>query len=347
MSVADLMTDRVPVEANVEFDIEDFERPGTHGMDEDFTVAVNAPVQWEFLGNVVSDFHATVLEEIIGQTERIITRVRDQKSPAPWIRVVAVEPDTIYAPYADAVSQVTLLGNDAGESEFPLTKALYDHFQSVGEMWPVRLDTLESYEEFRSAPEMADEAMAGMLGHLGDMSRLARTQEEIPLSLPFDKDTYRCWREGEMVCCSIAVPGPDGEMRICTSWTPAEKHVNEVVGHAHAIGVKDVTTMLGVLPTVACMMGGSELAPRLAAAAPALLARPEVQDGGIFVGAMVANHPSLAALMALWQEARGGNVQAAEEWKKFEALAHLSDELDATLKEAKKRVKQGLKAQAG
>lgn len=342
--IDELLSDRVPVEANVEFNIEDFEYPGTHGMDRDFTVSVNAPVQWEFLGNVVSDFHATVLEEIVGATERIIERARAAKGPPPLYRVVPIERDTIYAPWSDAVSQVTLLGVDAGEAEFPLTRALYEHFVNVG-MQPVRLDTFESYEEFRSAPEMADEAMVGMIGHLGDMSRLGHDAKEVPLSLPpWAEGKYRCWLEGDSVCCSIMVPGPDGQVRICTTWMPATKHLDEVVGHAHAVGAKDVTQLLGVLPTIACMMGGGDMAPRLAAVAPALLARPEVVGGGTFAGAMVpANHPSLAALMALLQHAQAGDDQAQIEWQKFEALAHLSDDLADSMKEAEKRLAKARK----
>jgi hypothetical protein len=116
------------------------------------------------------------------------------------------------------------------------------------------------------------------------------------------------------------------------------KHVNDVVGYARAVGAS-VSELLGVLPTVACMMGGGFLIPQMASCAPQLLARPEVVAGGTFVGRMVPkHHPSFAALISLLQRAQSGYTVAIEEWERLAQVAQSEPELAGLMLKTQERL---------
>lgn len=313
-------------------------------------VNVNKPMTYEFLGAMIQDYHFL---DVVGATQKIVERARDKKAPPPSLRVVpADEP----APIVDRFLEEILLVGDLA-SQFPCTIGFYETFRVEPKY--VRLDTEKSYRDFRmsQSPEMAElraevARLSSLLhAHMADghgpqitesLGRLISDEEvsrRIPLSMPpWAEGKWDCWREGGLVCCSIRLPGADGTARICTSATPIEPYVHEVVGYAHEVG-GNISAMLGVLPTVACMMAGGSLPPAMCKAAPSILARPEVQSGNIFIGRLAgASQPALAAMIALLQKAQNGDPQATSEWQKFTKLAEVSADLASTMGEAKIRL---------
>ena len=310
-------------------------------------------------GDLVSDFHYATqreiadrgvgevmvgLEEAANLTQGVIERMRDEASP-PTPQTVVRDGESLPSDFDEALlAQVVIVGAvEAGHAAedavemFPVTMDLYRHFHKRDV--PVRLDTPETYEEFRAvaSPDLADlrarmarleddfrahvsdprahQQVAGEIEALADAER----DKRVPLQLPaWMEGTWDCWREGDVVCCSLALPGKRGEVRICTSLTPVGPHVFEVARAARVVGAGDLGPYLGVLPTVAAMRAGGSLLPRMAAAAPALIDMDEGDE--VLVGTLVAmNHPSRAALMALLQRAQFGDPQARDEWEKLAA----------------------------
>ncbi len=299
-------------------------------------------------------------------TKAIIKRARDEALPAaPPSRVMHYDA-------TDEVSidpvQLEILGEGGlSEADFPLSTELYRHFHGRNEPKFMRLDTEDSYRDFRAdqSPEIAElrqkvatlEALVSahtadghgaqnvIIGLASDISNLqAQTSNKrVPLQMPpWAEGTWDCWREdgpdGGLVCCSIALPGHDGNVRICTAAAPVKNRVEDVVGYTHDIGC-DVVTLLGVLPTIACMLAGRDLLTEMAAAAPAVLAHPGAKSQTPFIGKIVpANQPTLATLMALLQGAQAGNVQATKEWMTFAKIAQTNSGLAESMHEAKNRL---------
>lgn len=113
-------------------------------------------------------------------------------------------------------------------------------------------------------PEVDD-----VLDLAGDVSRLRDAVvlgELVPLSVePIAKRHVRCWRDGDVLCCSLRVRGADDMPRILTACSPVADAVSEVLGYADIAGV-DVIQGLAYLPTVGFMAGGGKLFKRLAKA---------------------------------------------------------------------------------
>lgn len=296
-------------------------------------------------------------------TRRIVERARDAKSPSlPPAAVTHYDAD-----YIDVDPTTAEILGSAGvdETAFPVTTELYRAFAKKREPKYVRLDTEASYRDFRAeqSPEIAElrlkvEALEALVrahtrdGHgaqdvivglASDVSKLqsSTADKRVPMQMPpWAEGTWDCWREdgpdGGLVCCSIALPGHDGEVRICTAATPVRKHVEDVVGYSHDVEC-DVVDLLGVLPTIACMLAGGSLMTEMAAAAPAVLAHPDARGDQPFIGKIVpANQPTLATLIALLQRAQAGDAQAAREWS---ALARVPNtDLSLSMGEAKRRL---------
>lgn len=327
---------------------------------------------WDFIDNNHGRNFVPILgadPATVEATRKIIEKARDSKAPPLPMMVAELDADVVKMP-GDYLDEVILLGVD-GAPAFPMAASLRHEYGGDADPKYVRVDTAPSYREFRTAqsPEMAalrqrvgemEDLLRAHLadphahhetvaGYLDDISRLGTQADpaakRIPLSMPpWAEGKYDCWREGDLICCSIALPGNDGHVRICTSATPIKKHVDLVVGYAQAVGAK-VSEMLGVLPTVACMMGGGFLIPQMAKAAPQLLARPEVVAGGTFVGRLVpANIPSFAALIALLQRAQSGNETATAEWERLADVAASEPELTRLMVKAQEKL---LAAQGG
>ena len=278
----------------------------------------------------------------------MIEKARDNRTPAPTM--VAVDPNT---PPKSEESESALVGTCigiaqvTGEDATPLLTKLLQRFGAGGATRLVRVDTEESYAALRadSSPEMAelhekiaeltqrlDEHIADPEAHekeafdygdelddvvaLGAKADEAEAGKRVEMWLPRRFDgTWQAWREGAFVCASIALPGSDGEIRICTSLEPIVKCVEEMAHHASDAGVS-TTAIGGVLPAMGCVLGAGTIMKEMAAAAPAILARPEAAHQEPFVVRIEPKgSPALAALAALAWECKNGNQQACAEWQ--------------------------------
>ena len=324
------------------------------------------------VGAYVADVHSLGADPVLA-TGKILARARDLRPPAP--------PPARVIPYHEAeavtldpVVQEEILGAGGGldPADFPLATHLYRHFQGKKrEPTLVRLDTEESYRGFRadSSPEIAElqqkvaalEALVRahasdghggpiddvVMGLASDVSQLQATEAEKRLALrmpPWMEGTWDSWREagpeGGIICSALALPGHDGRPRIATAACPVARHVEDVVRYAGDVG-GDVVTLLGVLPTVACLLAGGHLLGELARAAPHLLARPEARSGQPFLGKIIhaPNGPTSAALAVLLQRAQAGDAQARKEWATLAEVALAQNEdLARSMSTTKRRV---------
>jgi hypothetical protein len=119
----------------------------------------------------------------------------------------------------------------------------------------------------------------------------------------------------------MTLPGSDGEVRICTSLEPIVKCVEEMSRHAAESGVP-AASVIGVLTDMGCVLGAGTALKEMAAAAPAILARPEASMKMPFMVRIEPKvNPALGALMMLVAACRQGNQQACDEWKRLGELS--------------------------
>ena len=313
---------------------------------------VDLPMSWSIVGSAVRArrfLGADPIERAAVMTRRILERVRDERSPPPSYRVVNVDgADMLY----DDLGDIFLAGEaDLGEPIFPRAARGYRRSLGNGLLY-ARIEPHKSYRDFRAEDagladrvaeleaiihrHMADGHGGQILGEylqeledLRDAANAATAAERhIPLSMPPGfEGKWDCWLDqgGEIVCCSIGLRGPRGDLRIATSAAPVERHAVDLVRAARLTGC-NTDELAGVLPTIACMLGGGSLASHLAAASPALLARPEASGSAPFVGCLApARRHSLACLLGVLQDAQRGDDGARQEW---EGLAHVAEHLD-------------------
>ena len=339
------------------------------------------PSDWQILGGaLLADVHSEAMRDVLGHhtvehseaLERacraarcIISRAKEDRPPcrAP-VRIVNLDapPEEFER---ELLEDVILLGDEAA----PLA-SLYRRFRESREPRYVRLDTPESYREFRisQSPEMVAlqekvaeletilrEHMADghggqalVLGYVAEIRDLEAVcgldAKRVPIRMPeFADGAWDCWLEGEVVCGSLALPGPDGDFRIATSASPIGPHLDRACGYLDSGA--SVTELLGVLPTLSAMLGGAEILPALARAAPSLLAYEEEEGGAPLVGKIVpqGGSASLPALIALLQGAQAGDPRAIAEWQRLCDLAmakacEVADVLRAALDEAASRL---------
>jgi len=277
---------------------------------------------------------------------KVIEKARDNRQPAPLMKAVDVD-----APADDdqdwGLTDVMLGAAVAtgGADPFPLTAALM--LRAGAGMTPrfVRVDTEESYRAFRAenSPELAalSDRVAQLeekLNHhiadpdahsdleddiatvteLGAEAEAAEEEKRVELWMPKRYDgLITAWREGAFVCASLALPGSDGEIRICTSLEPVRKCVAEMARHASEAGVPS-STVVGVLPAMGCVLGAGTLIKEMAAAAPAILAHPAADGASHFmVRIEPKDNPALTALSMLAMACKAGNAQACDEWKRL------------------------------
>ena len=281
---------------------------------------------------------------------KVVEKARDNRQPPPPMKVADVD-DPIDDGYDTDVTEF-LIGAAMvlGKDEFPLTSQF---MQRCGAGCPpryVRVDTEESYQQFRSehSPEMHElSGRVAELAHkvdahandphahsldesegdddldadiadltiLGQEVEHAEAAKRIDLWMPKRyQGLITAWREGNYVCASLMLPGKDGTVRVCTSLEPVVKCVEEMAKHAAESGVAE--TVVGVLPAMGCVLGAGTVLKEVAAAAPAILEHPAAKSGQPFVVRIEPKtSPALGALAMLAMACKAGNAQACAEWK--------------------------------
>ena len=160
------------------------------------------------------------------------------------------------------------------------------------------------------------------LVHLGAEADAAEAAKRVELWMPQRFDgKIEAWREGDFVCASIALPGKDGELRICTSLEPVRKCVEEMSRHAAEANVPP-SVVVGHIPAMGCVLGAGTAIKEMAAAAPAILNRPEASVKLPFMVRIEPKvSPALAALAMLASGCKAGDAQACDEWNRLASMA--------------------------
>lgn len=304
------------------------------------------------IGNTeIGDTDIEIGNTEIGAVRQVIKKARDNRQPPPKMRAVAVD-----EPEAEHLLDWGLTDVFVGVAEatgspnpFPLTSELMLRFGADSEPRYVRVDTEASYRAFRgrSSPELSEvreridalsarlaeheedpHAHQELLEEVNDLTALgmaagqAESAKRIDLWLPRRfEGLVQAWQEGEMVCASLKLPGADGEVRICTSLEPVQKCIAEMARHASEANVP-ATSVLGILPAMGVVLGAGTVIKSVAAAAPAILRRPEASGRKPFIVRIEPKaNPALCALAALAQQCQSGNDRACEEWKRLRNLA--------------------------
>ncbi len=304
-------------------------------------------------------------EEAVART---VMKARDNRQPAPKMRAVDVD-----APLRDtagewAVADVCIGAalTTPGPEPFPILTRL---LQRAGAGMPprfVRVDTEKSYQQFRTqnSPEMAELAQRvdglarTIAAHMDDPhahGRLAEDVEDltllgaevqaaeeakvVDLRLPAHfHGRVRAWHEGGYSCASLVLPKADGGVWICTSLEPIQKGVAEMARAASDAGVP-ARAIVPVLPAMGTTLGAATVVKQVAAAAPALLRRPEAQGDAPFVVRIEPKAaPALCALCALLWLCHKGDPGACKEWDDLAAQA------TGSIRQAMGEAKQVLKA---
>lgn len=282
--------------------------------------------------------------EIGAEIQQVVKQARDNRMPPPKMKAVDIDAppslDDDWGLMDVCIGAAEVTGDP---NPFPVTAALMQRFGAGGEPRFVRVDTAESYKEFRASnsPEMqelrtkvmdvkerfdehardpyAHEALRGEIEELtllGAEVKQVEEQKRIELWMPQRFDgLLEAWREGEYVCASIVLPSIDGKVRICTALEPMRKCIAEMARHASEADVP-ASAVVGVLPAMGCVLGAGTVIKEMAAAAPSILQRPEARQAEPFVVRIEPKaNPALCALAALAVECLRGNQKACEEWK--------------------------------
>jgi hypothetical protein len=282
---------------------------------------------------------------------KVVEKARDNRQPAPPMKAVDVDApldEDEESFISDIVMGATVAAPGAVEP-FPLLSQLLLRAGAATEPRIVRVDTEQSYKAWRTAQspelskvsELADRVEAHIsdpnaheldsmdidddiadLVHLGEEAKAVEAQKRVELWMPSRFDgKVEAWQQDDMICASLALPGRDGEVRICTSFEPVRKCIEEMCRHASETQVP-TAAVVGVLPAMGCVLGAGTVMKEVAAAAPAILARPEAQVKMPFVVRIEPKtSPNLAALVMLAAAAKMGNAQAQSEWQKLASMS--------------------------
>lgn len=123
-----------------------------------------------------------------------------------------------------------------------------------------------------------------------------------------------CWQDGDEICCTVRFLNPRGELRMATTGTPVQRHIDEALCSARAT---ELECALPVLDRLAQILGSTALIPDLCRSVPILSTTSETSP---MIGVMFAQStPILAAAMALLQRCQQGDMRACVEVRKMEA----------------------------
>jgi len=284
---------------------------------------------------------------------KVIETARDNRQPPPVMKAVDVDApiDEGYDP--DVTEFLVGSAMAMGKDEYPLTSQFMQRCGAGAPPRYVRVDTEESYQSFRSSssPEMRElaakvaELSARLDAHLadphahesggveddfsdlsddiddltvlGDEVDAAEKSKIVEMYMPKRyQGLVTAWREGDNVCASLLLPGKDGKVKICTSLEPIVKCVEEMSRHAAESGA--ASAVIGALPAMGCVLGAGTIMKEIAAAAPAIVERPEATQAKPFIIRIEPKvNPALCALAMLAMACRAGNAQACDEWARL------------------------------
>ncbi len=297
-------------------------------------------------------------------TALMITRTAEEKRlSAPWsIEIVGHDPTTdsfvsTWRPFPTAIEGAwrpfpgVVLGADEA---LPVYSDLYQQFSAaLPSQKLVRLDTPESYKDFRSARRQKyidsfdarlralEDAFANHIAddHAARLDRLvdafrAHTSDghgaavsnllgetmtggsriDLPLP-PWAKGKIDCWQDGLEILCTVRFLGPDGPLA-ATSGEHLAKPAAEVLGAVIDADV-DPDDAMDLLPTLVQYAGGERLSKEICGLVPRLVGchAPTV------VRALPACDPTMAAAMALLQRCQGGDSRAQAELPRLASVA--------------------------
>jgi hypothetical protein len=286
---------------------------------------------------------------------KVVEKARDNRQPPPPMKAVDCDAPIDDGYESDVAEFLIGAAVVTGHDMFPLTTQFMQRAGAGSPPRYVRVDTEESYQQFRAdhsaeMRELSDRVkdLAAKLddhlhdpqahemsleshGHhggeddlnadiqdltiLGEEVEAAEHAKRVDLWMPKRyQGLITAWREGANVCASLMLPGKDGTVRVCTSLEPVVKCIDEMSKHAAESGAAE--TIVGVLPAMGCVLGAGTILKEVAAAAPAILARPEAQGKGSFVVRIEPKvNPAIAALAMLVMACKAGNAQACAEWE--------------------------------
>ena len=300
---------------------------------------------------------------------KVVEKARDNRQPPPPMRAVEVDaPQLDWSGADEFVGCVIGCSTAMGADPFPLTAQLMNRAFASGEPRFVRIDTPESYKAFRAegSPEMAElaarvaelrakleehmhdpdahsqDALVGEIDEVTELGAAVDASEQakrVQLWMPKRYDgQIDAWMEGDHVGVSMALPGIDGDVRICTALEPMDRCVNEMSRHAAEAKVP-ASSILGMLPAMGCVLGAGTVIKEVAAAAPEILRHPSASGRLPFVLRIEPKvAPTLAAMAQLAFLCKQGNKQACDEWARLGANA------SAPLKRAMQEALQAIKA---
>jgi hypothetical protein len=248
-------------------------------------------------------------------------------------------------PTADSfkATGVSLVGADTNIARLPVLSRLVRAFSTALPAPKVlRVDTEKTYRDFRDVrrvPYIMDfeRKVSEDADVLGALEEVLHAGNRVPLSLPpWAQGKIDCWQDGPEILCTIRVLAPDNTLRLMTTGSPLDLHLDETALFAKHAGL-DPLDAEPVIPLVARMAGGGSLISQLCRAYPVVAERPEVLSAKPSVGVVAPTaDPLLAATMALLQKSQRSDGQAALEVAEMQRRG-----LGKTVGEAAERLAQG------
>lgn len=178
---------------------------------------------------------------------------------------------------------------------------------------------------------------------------------QVPVDVPpFAEGSVKCWRDGDLVICSLKFMTSGGG-RIATMAAKPRVSADDIEGWAMRSGVNPVT-ILGVLPDLAAVACGKRLVKDVAGAALKLSEREDVcgmddsDEALLLVSKGKEGRAPVAALMDVQQRADNGDRQAVREMSAIRSVARTSigRQIAAPiLAEADEKLDRGRRLQGG
>ena len=338
----------------------------------------DALMQEYLLGSHIPELPGNALEnyapgeaatmDIVGAARRVLHQALRERTPPPPMLVVPVTSDakadsgvlvdvlgdgfpllaSLYERF-DSITpseKVVAVSDDAGYDEFVRTRPFLELDRRVRELRSVVEQHARQRKHTGKAPNMS--AWDAILGEAQDIAAASAGDDNmIPLKLaPWANGKIQCWREGDLICCSLRASDRKGNKGIVMSSTPIEDHADDVARYVANSGVNPVD-ILGMTTHLACMLGGGGLATQLAQATPQLLAAHVAARAPVTTHKIVAaTDPSIAAIMGLCHMAQSGNRQAAQEWRDLADAAQDDEELAGAIADGTNRLVVGLARKA-